>query len=165
MTTELDTRPSTLGVGLSGLFAMGVPIATAVGLVSFLLSLLGVIVLVVGTVWGREQLTTLGVGALVVGVLAAGLGGAGPEGLLLGTACLVIAWDASTQAIDLGRTIGRAGDTTRALAVHTTVTTIASAVIVGCGYAVFRLAGGGYPLTVLVLLLFGAFILGTAFRG
>lgn len=165
MTTELDTRPSRVGIGLSGLFAMGVPIATAGNLLSLFLSLLGVLVLVVGTARGQESVATFGVGALVVGVLTAGLVGTGPEALLLGTASLVLAWDASIQAIDLGRTLGRAGDTTRALAVHTTVITIAAAVIVGCGYAVFRAADGGYPLTVLVLLLFGAFILGTAFRG
>lgn len=165
MTAGLNTRPSKLGVALSGLFATGVPIATAVVPLSLLASVLGVLLLVVGTDRGWESVATLGVSVLVVGVLTAGLGGARPEALLLGTACLVLAWDASVQAIDLGRTLGRAADTTRALTVHTVISTIAAAVIVGLGYGVFRVVGGGYPLTALVLLLFGALVLGAAFRG
>ncbi|RRJ31276.1 DUF7519 family protein [Halocatena pleomorpha] len=165
MTTELETRPSRFGVGLAGLFAMGVVIATAIGFTSLLLSLLGVGVLLVGTAAGREAIATLGGGALVGGVLAAGLADASPEALVLGTACLVLAWDTSSQAIDLGRTLGKRADTTRALAVHTAVATLAAAVISGVGYAVFRVADGGYPITVLVLLLFGALVVGAAYRG
>ncbi|UPM41711.1 DUF7519 family protein [Halocatena salina] len=165
MTTAVDTRPSQLGVGLSGLFAMGVVIATAVGISSLLLSLLGVFVLLIGTASGRDPVTTLGVGALVAGVVVAGLTGASPEALLLGTACLVLSWDTSLQATDLGRTLGRTADASRALTVHTAVTTLTAAVVTGIGYAVFRVADGEYPVTVLVLLLFGAVIVGAAYRG
>lgn len=165
MTAELDTRPTPLGVGLAGLFAAGVPIATAAVALSLVPSLLGVLFIVVGTARGRKSIPTLGVGALLLGVLTAGLGGARPEVLLLGTTCLVLAWDASLQAIDLGRTLGRAADTTRALTAHTVISTIAAAVIVGLGYGLFRIPGDGYPVTVLALLLFGALVLGAAFRG
>lgn len=165
MTTTVDTRPTPFGVGLAGLLAIGVPIATAVVPLSLVPSLLGVLVIVIGTARGREPVATLGAGALLGGVLTAGLGGARPEALLIGTASLVLAWDVSLQAIGLGRMLGRAADTTRALIVHTVLSTIGGALIVGLGYVLFRIVGDGHPLTALVLLLFGALVLVAAFRG
>lgn len=165
VTGALDVRPSRLGIGLTGLFAVVSLLATAVAPVVLLSNLLGVCLVLAGTVRGTGSLVTVGAVCLVIGVLLAGLAGAGPEPLLIATAATVLAWDAGTQAIDLGRTLGRTADTTRALVVHVAASTITAAVIAGLGYAVYRVVGRGQPATALVLLLFGALVLGATFRG
>lgn len=165
MTNELDTRPTRLGVGLALLFAVGVLVGTAVVPMALVPGGVGVLLLGLGTVRTSESLVTLGGSGLLLGVLIAGLGGAGSEPLLLATACVVLAWDAAIQAIDVGRTLGRDADTTRALTVHTAISVVAVVTTAGIGYAVFAVVSGGYPITALVLLLLGALILGGAYRG
>lgn len=165
VTAVLDTRPTRLGIGLTGLFAVVALLATAVAPIALLPNLLGVCLIVFGTVRGTRSVVTVGTVCLVIGVLLAGLTGVRPEPLLIATAGVVLAWDAGTQAIDIGQTLGRTADTTRVLVVHIAASTITAAVIAGLGYAVYRIVGTGQPVTALVLLLFGALVLGAAFRG
>lgn len=163
--TVIDPRPTRLGIGITGVFAIVALLATAVVPVSLLPNLLGVLLIVFGTIRGTRSFVTLGAACLVGGVLVAGLSGAGPEPLLIATAGIVLAWDTGTQAIDIGTTLGRTANTTRALVVHVAASTIIAAVIAGLGYAVYRVVGTGQPVTALVLLLFGALVLGAALRG
>lgn len=165
VTGTLDVRPTRLGIGLTGLFAVVALLATAVAPVVLLVNLIGVCLILAGTARGRRSLVTVGAVCLVIGVLLAGLTGMRPEPLLIAMAATVLAWDAGTQAIDIGRTLGRTADTTRALVVHVAANTITAAVVAGLGYAVYRVVGRGQPATALVLLLFGALVLGATFRG
>lgn len=165
MMTELDTRPTRFGVGLAGVFAMGVLFATSGVVLSLVPGAIGLVVLVWATARASKPLVTLGASGLLLGVLTAGLGGVGSEPLLIGTGCVVLAWDAGVQAVDIGATLGRTADTTRAFTVHTMISVVAVATTTAIGYAVFSVVNGGQPITALVLLLFGALVLGAAFRG
>ncbi len=162
--TAIETRPTRLGIGLTGLFAIVAVLATVIPL-ALIPNLIGTLLVVAGTVRGTRAIVTVGAGGLVIGVIVAGLAGVEPEPLLIATAAAVLAWDAGMQAIDLGETLGRTADTSRALVVHVAASTITAAVIAGLGYAVYRIVGSGQPVTALVLLLFGAIVLSAAFRG
>lgn len=162
---EIDHRPTRLGIGLSVLFAIVTVLSVAVVPLSLVPGLFGLLLLVFGTARGTGSFVTLGACGLAIALLVAGLGGAGPVPLLVATAGTVLAWDAGTQAIDLGRMLGRDADTSRALVVHVAASTIIAATIAGLGYAIYRVVSGGQPVTALVLLLFGALVLVAAFRG
>jgi hypothetical protein len=163
--TTFDSRPSQLGIGLTALFALVAVVATVMVPLSLVPGLFGLLFLVFGTTRGTGSLVTLGAVSLVIAILIAGLGGAGAVPLLIATACVVLAWDAGTQAVNLGSMLGREADTSRPLVVHSAVSTAIAAIISGLGYAVYQIVRGGQPVTALVLLLFGALVLVAAYRG
>jgi hypothetical protein len=163
--TTLDTRPSQFGIGLTVLFGLIAMLATFVIPLSLVPGLFGLLFLVGGTARERASLVTIGAGGLVIAILIAGLAGAGPVPLLIATAATVLAWDAGTQAIDLGTMLGRKADTSRPLLVHSAASTAIAATVSGLGYAIYHIVSGGQPVTALVLLLFGALVLIAMFRG
>lgn len=163
--TTIDTRPPQLGIGLTVLFGLIAVLATAVVPFSLVAGLFGLLFLVIGTVRGIGVLVTIGAGSLVIAILVAGVAGISPVLLLIATAATVLAWDAGIQAIDLGTMLGRDARTTRPLVVHSAASTAIAATVSGLGYAVYHIVSGGQPVTALVLLLFGAFVLIALLRG
>ncbi|WP_254546198.1 DUF7519 family protein [Halomarina pelagica] len=160
----VDARPSGAAVGVATAAALVAALPLAVTPLSLPLGLSGVLLLASGTATGSERGATVGVGALLAGVVVAGLGGAGAATLLFATGASVVAWDAAAQAIDLGATLGRAADAPRPLAVHVAATAGLVAAAAALGYVTFRLSAGGRPLLALVLLLVGALALAAALR-
>jgi len=158
-------HPPRLGVAIAG--ASGFVAAVTVGTAPLALpaGLLGVAAIVGGALRRTPALVTFGFVALFAGVLLAGLAGAAPEPLLVGTAGAFIAWDAATQTIDLGGALlERADDATRPLLVHVAISAGLTSVAAGGGYAVFRIAAGGRPIVSLVLLLLGVLTILAALR-
>lgn len=161
----LERRPDRFGVALAGALALLAAAATATSLLALPVGFGGALVLVLGTARGSGLAVGLGLAGLLGAVVLAGLFGAGPEALLVGSAAAVLAWDAGAQAVDLGNAMGRAADTSRALVVHTAVSTLVAAVVAVAGYAVFRLAGGTRPVSAVVLLVLGALLIALFLRG
>jgi len=161
----LVRRPDRFGVALAGALALLAAATTAASLPALLAGAGGAVVLVLGTARGAGVAVGLGLAGLLGGVVLAGLAGATPEALLVGTAAAVLAWDAGTQAVELGSAMGRAADTSRALVVHTAVSTLVAAVVAVAGYAVFRLAGDPRPVSAVVLLVLGGLVLALLLRG
>jgi hypothetical protein len=163
----VERRPERSGVALVGALALLSAATTAAVVPALALALVGALGVTAGTARGSG----LGVGAGLAGLLGAlglaGLAGVGAEPLLVGTAAAVLAWDAGVQAIDLAATVGRAADSSRALVVHTAVSTLAAAVLAVVGYAVFRLADAATPrpASAVVLLALGAVLLALLLRG
>lgn len=124
----------------------------------------GVALIVAGLLVGSEPAVTGGAAALAGGVLVGGVEGVPALLVLFAAALAVLAWDAATFAVGLGRQLGRAADTARLEAVHLAATVSVGAATVGVGYALFRTAGGGLPVTALVFLLLGAVLLSAALR-
>jgi hypothetical protein len=163
----VERRPERSGVALAGALALLSAASTAAALPALGLALLGALGVTAGTARGSGLGVGAGLTGLLGAVLLAGLAGAGAEPLLVGTAAAVLAWDAGVQAVDLGATVGRAADSSRALVVHTAVSTLAVAVVAVVGYAAFRLADGGAPrpASAVVLLVLGAVLIALFLRG
>lgn len=152
----IDPRPGRAGVAVAGGLGAAAALALAASPGAALLATLGAFAVAVGTTRGSEAAATLGLLGLLVGTLLGGLAGLSAAALVVAAGASLLAWDAALQAIDLGRTLGRAADTRRPLAVHTATTAAVVAPAGALAYGAFRLADGGRPATALVLLLVGA---------
>ncbi|MFC6961584.1 hypothetical protein ACFQJ8_06465 [Halocatena marina] len=76
--TAIDTRPTRLGIGLTGLFAIVAVLATVIPL-ALIPNLIGTLLVVAGIVRGTRAIVTVGAGGLVIGVIVAGLAGLDPN--------------------------------------------------------------------------------------
>lgn len=164
--TEVTRAPPPLSVALAVLAAGVALLALAVGgTASLATAALGALALLVGLVRATRRHVTLGAALLVVAVAVAGFQGAGPEPLLVGVLATVVAWDTAEHGIGLGEQLGREAGTVRVQVVHAAATIGAGAIAAGVGYAVYRTAAGGQPVTAVVFLLVGAVALAAALRG
>ena len=158
----IDRSPARLSAALAVAFAGFAVIAA--GPEGALLGGIGVPLVLAGVVFGWRRAVTIGAFVVFAGVVLAGVREAPPEGLLVGTAAVVLAWDLGENAIGLGEQLGRAARTRRAEITHAALATLVGVVAVALGYAVFRLATGGQPLAALVFLLAAAIALLEALR-
>lgn len=142
------------GISVAGT-ALGAPVGGIGGAA-------GLVVLGLGLLAGSRRAVTAGSGLLFAGVLLAGVNGAAPEPLLVGTVGAVVAWDVADNAISVGTQLGRAANTRNAELVHAASSLAVGGVTAGFGYGVYLAAAAGQPLTALVFLLLGAVVLVSA---
>lgn len=161
--TEIDTSPAPLSAGLS-LGAGGIVVASTGASIGGGLGMLGLVLLGLGVWRGSRTAVTAGAWAAIAGVVAAGMLGATPEPMLIGTAAAVLAWDLGEQAINVGEQLGRAARTRNAELVHAANSTLVAVVGVTVAYGLFLVASGGQPVTALVVLLAAALLIVAALR-
>lgn len=165
MSERIDRSPARFTSTLSVLAATVATVLVGLGgTFGLLAGILGLLALTGGVVRGSRRAVTLGGVALFVGVLAAGVGNAGPEPLLFGTAAAVLAWDFGEHAITVGEQLGRAAPTERGELAHAAASTFVATSAIAAGYLVYGAATGGQPMAALVLLLVAAVALVSALR-
>jgi hypothetical protein len=156
----VDRRPARPSRGLAlaaGLAAVGTSGAYAPAALG--VGALGLLVLAAGLVRGRDAAVTLGGAGLVVAGVVAGVRGAPPAPVLVAVTASVVAWDAGGTATSVGRQLGRAAETRRLEAVRAGASLAVGAGTAGVGYAVFRTATGGQPAAALLFALLAATLL------
>lgn len=161
----VDRGPSRFGLSLSG--AATVTAVAAVLLVSptgALVTLFGGFVLAVGVALDRLGVRDAGLVAMLAGPVLGGLAAPAVVPPLVATVAIVLARDTADNAIDVGAQLGAHARTRRAEAVHATGTLVVGLAGAAAGFLVYALAGGGRPVTALVVLLAGAFALLLAIR-
>ncbi|WP_121821959.1 DUF7519 family protein [Halostella salina] len=165
MTAEIDRRPPVH----SGVAAVVVAsLCTAVvGLFSLYATPFAALAIVTATVttfagWRRAAALTgvlLFLAAMVAGFLSA------PDAVVVVIAGgAVVAWDLLDNAIGLGEQVGREADTSRAELAHAAGSVGVGVVVTVVSYGLYRVSGGGQPLSALVLLLLGVVALTSLLR-
>jgi hypothetical protein len=153
-----DRSPSPTGLALTVVPAVVAALASAMFLPAAAVALLAVLVLTVGVRNASRRLLTLGAVVLFGAVLLAGATEAPTAFVLAGAGATVVAWDAGTNAVTVGRQLGAAADTRRLEVVHALATTGVAAVVGIVGFGAFRLASGGQPTVGVALLLLAALL-------
>jgi hypothetical protein len=163
---RLDRRPPPLAATLAVLAAVAAVAALAVagGLLALGVGVFGLVGVAVGSFRPAPRLLGVGVTGLVVGVAAAGVGGAAAESLVVATLGSVLAWDYGQFGVEVGRQVGRAAETRRLILAHGATSLLVGVAAVTVAYGVFRAAAGGQPVTALVFLLLGVVALVAALR-
>ncbi|EMA41731.1 DUF7519 family protein [Halobiforma nitratireducens] len=140
-----------VAVVLSGLFT-----ATAVTV-----GAAGVVLLSVALAVGHRSAADAGAVLVFGGVLLAGFEGgiAAVEPTLIATVTTVLAWDRAHAAIDIGEQLGRESETLRLEAVGLASSLVVGLIAATVGYTIYVVAGGGQPVSALVLLLLAAFLI------
>lgn len=154
----LEERPPRTAVVLVVLPAIVAVTATIPVLLGMAGSAVGAVVLVAGVRFGSRRLVTVGALGLFGGVLFAAVREVAVLQVTVGAAATVIAWDAGTNAIGVGRQLGSRAQTRDVLVAHTVGTTLV-ALLVGVGtIVVFRVTRGGEPTTAMALLVVAALL-------
>lgn len=161
--TEVDHRPARLSAGLA-VGAAGLTVAASGTLTAAPFAVAGVLLVGLGVLWGRRAGVTLGALLAFGGVVVAGVGGAPPEALLVGTAGAVLAWDLGEHAVNVGEQLGRGASTRTGELVHAANSTIVAVGGVAAGYGLFLVGAGGQPVSALVVLLAAALAIAAALR-
>jgi len=158
--TEITRRPgrhSLLVSGVAGATAAAAALAgSATGAV---VSLLGTVVLCSGVRTARHGAVDVGGLVAFLGVVAAALGTASAPAVLVGTAASVVAWDAGTNAVSLGRQLGSEADTARAETLHALVGALVGLVAAGLGLVLFETGPTRQPVATVFVLLLAATLL------
>lgn len=162
---ERDPRPPALAVVAS-------LVAAAVAASAVLLAApeggavvgLATVALGAGLFRRSARLLSWGAGIGLVGIALAGYRGGAVEPLLVGGVALAVAWDLADHGLSVGEQVGRGARTRRNVAVHAGTNLLVGGLAVGVAYGVSVAAGGGQPVAVLALLLFGGVVLASAFR-
>ncbi|WP_228546212.1 DUF7519 family protein [Halegenticoccus tardaugens] len=162
---DVDRAPAHLSSSLALLAALASVLASGVASVAALApGAFGIVATAIGVGRGSRRALLVGCGALILGVLAAGVEGGGPEPLLVGTLGAVLAWDVGENGIGLGEQLGRSAETTRAELVHAAASLLVGSFAATVGYGAYAAAAGGQPVAALVFLLVGAIALVSALR-
>lgn len=162
---SVDEDPSRFGLLLAA--AAAVSAVAALLLVSptgALATLLGAFVLALGVELDSLGVRDVGLLVMLAGPVVAGLAQPPVAPLLVAAVASVLARDVADNAVEIGRQLGTDTPTRRAEAVHAAGTLLVGLATAAVGYAVFVLAGGGQPVTTLVVLLSGALVLLLALR-
>ncbi|ELZ04421.1 DUF7519 family protein [Natrialba aegyptia] len=114
---------------------------------------LGVAVLAAGLYWAHPRTIDIGALVLLVGLIVAGARSPLVEPLVVGTVATVLAWDLGHSGLTLGTQLGRDTRTIRLELVQ-----LGSSLLVGLlsgtiGYAVYTAGTGNLPASAIVLLL------------
>ncbi|WP_207592662.1 DUF7519 family protein [Halomontanus rarus] len=107
---------------------------------------------------------TLGAAGLFLSVLVAGGFGTPAEVLLISMIGTLLAWDLGQHAIGLGEQVGSHSQTQRNEIVHASLSAMVATISAAIGYLVFATAGGGRPVSALILLLVAVVFLAWALR-
>lgn len=161
---RFDPRPPRAALAVVLLPGAVAALALLAGGPAALAGALGLALLALGVRSGRRDAVGGGGLALLAGTLLAGAFGAGAAALLVAAGAGLVAWDTAEHAVGLGEQLGRRASVLRVVGVHAAASGLLAALGAGVSYAVFRLAGVGSPLA-LVLLLAGAVALLSVLRG
>lgn len=165
MSREITRKPSRFGTGVALTFAFVSVVATATAsTLGAGAALAGLLALAAGLGIASQRVVGFGGTLLLVGVLTGGYTGASPEPLLVAGLTGVLAFDAATNALGIGKQLGRESSTMRAELVHSAASLGFGAAATVVGYGVYAAAGGGQPLAALLLLAGGAVALVTGLR-
>ncbi len=162
---EIDRTPTPRSaIGAVAFAAIASAMLALASIDGAVLAFAGTIVLAVGVWLARLRIVSAGSLLLVGGIVAAGVTGATAEPLLVAAVCVVLAWDLAETAIELGDRIGRDASTARFEAVHAATSLAVGVGSAAVGYGLYVATAGGQSTTAVVLLLFGAVIVISAFR-
>lgn len=165
MTVGVDRSPTRTSGRIAVAAGAACALALAVGSpISLVLGVPGAAALAAGVRRGDRDVVSAGAFGLFFAALLAGATGPAVGPTLLGAGLAVLAWDAGTNAIELGEQIGRDARTRSAELAHLSGTATVAAAAGGLGYAFYAVAGGGRPMTALVLLTFAALLLASGLR-
>lgn len=158
--TEITRRPSARSLLVSGVAGATAAVATLVGgALPAVVTALGVLTLLVGVRTARHGVVDAGGFVAVLGVAIAALNDATAPPVLVGTAASVVAWDAGTNAVSLGRQLGREADTARVETLHALAGSAVGLVAAAVGFALFAVGPTRQPVTTLFVLLVAAVLL------
>ena len=153
-----DESPSATGLALTVVPAALAVLASATAPLAAALAIIGVVVLTAGVRNASRTFVTAGAIVLFGGVLVGGTTGVPVPFVLVGAAAAIVAWDAGTNAISVGRQLGSAAETRRLEVVHTLATAAVAVAVGTVGYGAFRLAAGDQPTAAVALLLLAALL-------
>ena len=162
MTERAPTRLSSVFASVAALVAVTLP-----GMYSWLAlgtGAVGLVVLVVGVLAGRQAVVTVGASVVFVAVLVAGLEDAPAFVLLTATVLVILTWDSASTALSLGEQLGREAPTSRIEVVHATATAAIGSGAIAVAYGTYQVAGGEGSLTAVVFLLLAAVLIASALR-
>lgn len=147
------------GGGLAVSAGLVAVVLTGVTLPTLLVGLVGLLGIGVGVWRGSRRELTLGVLAVFLAIVAAGIQNVGPARLLGATVGLVVAWDSAENELTLGEQIGPRSASGRPEVVHAGTTALVTTLGAAGAYGVFRFATGGQPVVALFALLIGALLI------
>jgi hypothetical protein len=120
---------------------------------------LGTVTLLAGVRKANHGLVDVGGLVAFLGVALAALSEAPAAAVLIGTAAAVVAWDAGTNAVSLGRQLGAEADTAAAETLHAMAGAAVGLVTAVLGLVLFEVGPTRQPVTTLfVLLIAGTFL-------
>ena len=155
---ELSRRPARRSAAVPAVVgSFAVAASAAAGVLAAAVTVAGVGVLVTGVLTGSHRIVDGGGFVAFLGLVVGALADASAASVVLGVTASVVAWDAGTNAVSLGRQLGRGADTLRVEALH--ALTSAGVGIAGAvaGLVLFAVGPTRQPVTTLfVLLLAGA---------
>lgn len=151
-----DESASATGLALTAVAASVALVAASLTTALALVGVVGVAAATAGVYLQSRRLVTVGTVVLFGVVLLAGTTG-GPLALVvLGAGATVVAWDAGTNAISVGRQLGAAAATSRIEVAHTLASSAYAVLVGGVVYAAYGLARGGQPTLAVALSLVAA---------
>lgn len=158
--TEITRRPGRHSLLVSGVAGATAAATALTGSASGAAAALGgTVVLLAGVHTARHGVVDIGGMVAFVGVAVAALADAPAPAVVLGTAATVVAWDAGTNAVSLGRQLGAEADTARAETVHALAGALVGLVTAGVGLALFEAGPTRQPVATLFVLLVAATLL------
>lgn len=155
---SFDESPSVTGLTLTVVPAIVAVLASTSSPMASIVGILGVVVLTAGVRNASRKLLTFGVIVLFGAVLVAGASAAPLAFVLVGAGATIVAWDAGTNAITVGRQLGAAAETRRLEVVHSLVTAAVATAVGAVGYGAFWLTNGGQSTAAVALLLLAALL-------
>lgn len=162
---ELTRRPARASSALSAVALAGAVLAGVLYSQYILWSgAVAMALLAVGLAVGSRRWVTLGCGALLIGVLAAGVEGLPALPTLASVTATVVAWDAGHHAVGVGEQLGRETRTVRAELPHVGATAAVGLAVALGSYAAFLVVPGGLPVAAVAVAFLGAIALLTALR-
>lgn len=159
---NVDREASRIGLGLTAAASLLAALVAAPGSVG--LSLVGVPLAVGGVYRLSRRLLGVGVAALFVGVVLAGVSGLAPGPVVLAMLGVVLTWDLGEHAIGSAEQLRESADSERVEVIHAAASGLVASFFGLGGYIVFLLSAGGQPEIALGLLLLGAVVALTALR-
>jgi len=158
--TEITRRPGRHSLVVSGIAGAT---ATAMALVGggsgAAVAGVGTVVLLAGVRRANHRAVDAGGLIAFLGVALSALSGPPAGAVLLGTAASVVAWDAGTNAVSLGRQLGAEADTARAENLHAMAGAVVGLVTAVFGLVVFQVGPTRQPVTTLFVLLIAGTLL------
>lgn len=158
--TEITRRPGRHSLVVSGVAgATAAAMALAGGGTSAAVAALGTVVLLAGVHRANHRAVDAGGLVTFFGVAVAALSDAAAAAVLFGTVAAVVAWDAGTNAVSLGRQLGAEADTVRAENLHAMVGAVVGLLTAVFGLVLFEIGPTRQPVTTLFVLLIAATLL------
>lgn len=159
-------RPARVSGGVALTAAFLAVLSTIFGsILGFLVSFLGLIGLALGLVVFMSQRVALSsTGVIFLGVIISGLLGAPAEIVVFGALATILAFDIAQNAFSIGEQLSAQSETTYGEIVHVGASFLAGAVTVVLAIGIYTIAGEGYAIPALALLLLAGIALGWAIR-